>query len=82
MENRALSNKVFTSTGVHEEYKKEDNRHLKKNMEFMASKVKTCLEKAQYGGRPIYTQRGIGNEDNFVFHDEEQRSNFLACVKC
>ncbi len=45
----------------------------------MASKVKTCLEKAQYGGRPIHTQRGIGNEDNFVFHDEEQLSNFLAC---
>ena len=77
VENPALSNEVFTSTGVHDEYEKGDNRHLE-NMEFMASKVKTCLEKAQYGGRPIHTQRGIGNEDNFVFNDEEQISNFLA----
>ena len=77
VENRALSNEVFTSTGVHAEYEKGDKRHLQ-NMEFMASKVKTCLDKVQYGGRPIHTQRGIGNDENFVFNDEEQLSNFLA----
>jgi hypothetical protein len=77
VENRALSNEVFTSTGVHEKYEKGDKKHLE-NMEFMASKVKTCLEKAQYGGRAIHTQRGIGNEDNFIFNDEDQLLNFLA----
>ena len=77
VENRALSNEVFTSSGVHEEYEKGDKKHLE-NMEFMASKVKTCLEKAHYGGRTIHTQRGIGNEDNFIFNDEEQLRNFLA----
>ena len=77
VENRALSNEVFTSTGVHDEYEKGDKKHLE-NMEFMANKVKTCLEKAQYGGRPIHTQRSIGNEDNFVFNDEEQLLNFLS----
>ena len=40
VENPSLSNKAFTSTGVHDEYEKGDNRHLE-NMEFMASKVKT-----------------------------------------
>ena len=59
------------------EYEKGDKKHLE-NMEFMANKVKTCLEKAQYGGRPIHTQRGIGNEDNFVFNNEEQLLNFLS----
>ena len=44
----------------------------------MASKVKTCLEKAHYGGRTIHSQRGIGNEDNFIFNHEEQLRNFLA----
>ncbi len=48
------------------------------NMELIASKVKTCLEKVQYGDRLIHTQRGIDNEDNFEFNDEEQLSNFLA----
>ncbi len=47
------------------------------NMELIASKVKTCLEKVQYGDRLIHTQRGIDNEDNFEFN-EEQLSNFLA----
>ena len=69
--------KFSPSTGVHEKYEKGDKKHLE-NMEFMASKVKTCLEKAQYGGRAIHTQRGIGNEDNFIFNDEDQLLNFLA----
>lgn len=77
VENRVLSNEVFTSTGVHNEYVKGDQQHLE-NMEFMADEVKKCLEKAQYGGRPINTQRGIGGESNFVFDDEEQLLNFLA----
>ena len=47
-------------------------------MEFMANKVKTCLEKVQYGGKPIHIQRGVGKDENFVFNDEEQLSNFLA----
>ena len=69
VENRALSNEVFTSRGVHKEYEKGDQQHLE-NMEFMAGEVVKCLKKAQYGGKPISSQRGIGKEDNFVFDDE------------
>ena len=75
VENRALSNEVFTSTCVYAEYEKGDKRHLE-NMEFMANKDKTCLEKVQYGGRPIHTQRGIGKDENFVFNDKETTVQF------
>ena len=77
VENRALSNEVFSSTGVHKEYEKGEQQHLE-NMEFMAGQVERCLKKAQYGGRPIVTQRGIGKEDNFVFDDEDQLLTFLS----
>ncbi|CAB4021307.1 Hypothetical predicted protein, partial [Paramuricea clavata] len=77
VENRALSNEVFTSTGVHKEYEKGDQQHLE-NMEFMVGEVVKCLKKAQYGGKPISSQRGIGNEDNFVFDDEIKLLNFLS----
>ncbi len=77
VENRVLSNEVFTSKGVHKDYLKGDQQHLE-NMEHMAGEVKKCLEKAQYGGRPIVTQRGIRPEENFVFNDEDQLLNFLG----
>ena len=77
MENRVLSNEVFTSKGVHKDYLKGDQQHLE-NMEHMAGEVKKCLEKAQYGGRPIATQRGIGPEENFVFNDKDQLLNYLG----
>ncbi len=76
MENCALSNEVFTSTGVHKEYEKGDQQHFE-NMEFMVGQVQECLKKAQYGGKPISTQRGIGKEDNFVSQDEDQLLIFL-----
>ncbi|CAB3985475.1 Hypothetical predicted protein, partial [Paramuricea clavata] len=59
VENRALSNEVFTSTGVHKEYEKDDQQHLE-NMEFVAN------------------ERGIGDEDNFVFDGEKQLLTFLG----
>ena len=77
MENRALSNEVFSSTGVHKDYVKGDNFH-RENMEHMAAEVKRCLQRAQYGGRPIQVQRGIGDEESFVFDDEKQLRNFLG----
>ena len=77
VENRALSNEVFTSTGVHKEYTKKDEQH-KQNMEYMANEVAKCLKTAQYNGKPIITQHGIGQKDNFVFNDEDQLLTFLS----
>ncbi|CAB4013197.1 Hypothetical predicted protein [Paramuricea clavata] len=45
VENRALSNEVFTSTGVHKEYEKDDQQHLE-NMEFVANEVGKSLQNA------------------------------------
>ncbi|CAB4026118.1 Hypothetical predicted protein [Paramuricea clavata] len=77
VENRALSNKVFPSKGVHKDYQIGSKQHLD-NMEYMAREVQQCLERAQYGGRPIVTLRGIGFNEKFVFDDEEQLVNFLG----
>jgi hypothetical protein len=77
VENHALSNEVFTSTGVHKEYEKGDQQHLE-NMEFMANEVGKSLQNARYGGKPLSAQRGIGDEDNFVFYDEKQLLTFLG----
>ncbi len=62
VENRVLSNEVFSSTAVHKEYGICDKLHLA-NMEFMAGEVEKCLQKAQYGGKGITTQPGIGVND-------------------
>ena len=80
MENRALSNELFTSTGVHKEYQKGDQKH-RENMKFMAGEVKKCLNNVQYGGgggAPVVTMRGIGEEGSFVFNDESNLLNFLS----
>ena len=75
IENRALSNELFTSTGVHKEYQKGD----RENMKFMAGEVKKCLNNVQYGGgAPVVTMRGIGEEGSFVFNDESNLLNFLS----
>ena len=50
VENRVLSNEVFSSTAVHKEYEIGDERHLA-NMEYMAGEVGKCLQNAQYGGK-------------------------------
>ena len=47
-------------------------------MEFMANEVINCLKAARYNGRSLVTQRGIGEEDNFVFNDEKQLLTFLS----
>jgi hypothetical protein len=57
-QNRALSNQVFTNTGVHKEYTKGDEQN-KQNMQYMANEVAKCLKTAQNNGKPIITQRGI-----------------------
>ena len=44
----------------------------------MANEVAKCLKTAQNNGKPIITQRGIGQKDNFVFNDEDQLSTFLS----
>ena len=75
--NRALSNEVFTSTGVHKNFEIGDERH-RENMEHMTENVKKCLSHTQYGGQPCVVLRGIGMDDNFVFNDEKQLSTFMA----
>ena len=78
VENRALSNEVFTSKGVHKDCQNCDKR-LVENMEHMAGEVEKCLKRWQYGGHPMVTKRGIGpNDNNFVFDDDEHLFNFLA----
>ena len=77
VENRTLSNEVFSSTGVHKTYTKGDQQP-KENMECMANEVANCLKTARYNGKSIITQRGIGEKDNFVFNDENQLLTFLS----
>ena len=77
VENRTLSNKVFSSTGIHKTYTKGDQQH-KENMECTTNEVANCLKTARYNGKSIITQRGIGEEDNFVFNDENQLLTFLS----
>ena len=80
-QNHALSNEIFSSTAVHQEYKIGDQRHLE-NMGHMAGEVQKCLARTQFGGRPCLALRGIGSEDNFVFNDEEQLVTFLGKSEC
>ena len=47
-------------------------------MERMAKDVKRCLSHMQYGEQPCIVLRGIGMEENFVFNNEKQLSNFMA----
>ena len=75
--NCALSNEVFTSTGMHRDFRIGDARH-RENMERMAEDVKRCLSHTQYGEQPCVVFRGTGMEENFVFNDEKQLSNFMA----
>ena len=44
--NDALSNEMFSSKAVHQDYQIGDEKHLK-NMEHMAQEVKTCLSRTQ-----------------------------------
>ena len=77
VENRTLSNEVFSSTSVHKIYTKGDQQH-KENIEIMANEVVNCLKTARYNGRSLVTQRGTGEEDHFVFNDEKQLLTFLS----
>ena len=77
VENRTLSNEVSSSTGVHKTYTKGDQQH-KENMECMANEVANCLKTARYNGKSIITEHGIGEEDHFVFNDENQLLTFLS----
>ncbi|CAB3980517.1 Hypothetical predicted protein [Paramuricea clavata] len=47
VENRALSNEVFSSTAVRKDYIIEDQHH-RENMEHMAGEVQNCLARTQY----------------------------------
>lgn len=76
VQNHALSNEQFSSTGVYDEYDIGDTRHHE-NMQHMAEKVKQSLLHTKYGGNPCTVQRGIGGEENFVFNDEEELVSFL-----
>ena len=76
VQNHALSNEQFSSTGVYNEYHIGDTRHHE-NMQHMAEKVKQSLLHTKYGGNPCTVQRGIGGEENFVFNDEEELVSFL-----
>ena len=81
VENRALSNEVFSSTAVHKDYVIGDQHH-RENMEHMAGEVQNCLARTQFGKQPIVVQRGIGTEENFVFNDESPLVTFLGKCEC
>jgi hypothetical protein len=81
VENRALSNEVFSSTAIHKDYVIGDQHH-RENMEHMAGEVQNCLARTQYGKQPIVVQRGIGTEENFVFNDESPLVTFLGKSEC
>lgn len=44
-------------------------------MERMASEVRECLKTANFGGKPLISQRGLKSED-FLFDDEASLKNF------
>jgi hypothetical protein len=79
--NRALSNEVFSSKGIHKNFEIGDEYHLE-NMEHMAKEVEQCLATTQYGGKSCVVQRGLGKQDNFVFDDELQLVTFLGKNEC
>ena len=75
--NRALSNELFSSKAVQEKYEIGDKRHLQ-NMEHMAEEINKCLSKTQYGGKQCLVMRGVRNDENFIFKDEENLVTFLG----
>ena len=46
-------------------------------MEHMATEVSHCLRRASFGGKALYSYRGIKNTD-YIFDDEESLHTFLS----
>ena len=45
-------------------------------MESMAEEVTKCLATASFGGKPLFSHRGIQTK-NFLFNDEQNLKEFL-----
>ncbi len=46
-------------------------------MEAMENEVKKCLVQATFGGKPLWSYRGI-KEADFLFDDEDEINNFMG----
>lgn len=49
-------------------------------MESMASEVTKCLSSASFGGKPLFSHRGI-QPDHFLFDDEDNLKEFLKLTE-